>query len=66
MAVLTEFRSRLLQGSVLLGWEALFDLAPEARIIYSADLIYTYATDFHAFVDQVVVISRNRVAIILK
>ena len=59
-----ELRDRLLRVQV--GWESLFATSPEAIMITSADLQYTYVPKFLAIVEQIVIISRFKVALVVK
>ena len=62
--VKNEMRDRMLRVQV--GWESLFSIPTDCIMITSTDLKYTYVPRFLALLEQIVVISRFNVAVVVK
>ena len=63
-AVKNELRAKLLRAQV--GWEHLFQIPPGTLIVTCSDLKFTYLPAFLALVDQVIIISRFKIAVATK
>ena len=59
-----EFRGRFLSAQV--GWASLYSIPPEALLVTSSDLEYTCKHKFLALAEQVVIINRFKVAIVVR
>jgi hypothetical protein len=63
-AVKNELRDKMLKAQV--GWEHLFQIPPGTLIVTCSDLKFTYLPTFLALVEQVIIISRFKIAVAIK